>query len=100
VYTRSVVWSLSPSDVVTVEQVCNVYCNGSAQRLLEAHGGCIPFDTTVVGCIRSSTGYVRGLYEVYSFVYSIPILYNICLLPYTFRSTRSSLEFSVRQMTL
>jgi len=38
-YTRSVVWSLSPSDVVTVQQVCIVYCNVSAQRLLERHTG-------------------------------------------------------------
>ena len=54
-YTRSVVLSLSPSDVVTVQQVCIVYCNVSAQPLLERHtGGCIGFLDTSMCNERSS----------------------------------------------
>ena len=55
-YTRSVVWSLSPSDVVTVQQVCIVYCNVSAQRLLERHtGGVLAF--LILVCVTNSSVY-------------------------------------------
>jgi hypothetical protein len=53
--------------------------------------------STYVRSVRSSAGCLRGSYELYSFVYSIPIVYTGYHILYALRSTRSSLEFSVWQ---